>query len=96
MEQISNAITELQNKVQRQRDEIAFLRSIISTKASAKPKASLLDPEKFNGQAHKFNTWLPSIRAKLQVDGEAIGNAIAQFYYVYLNLDSHVQAMVLP
>jgi hypothetical protein len=30
------------------------------------------------------------------VDGEAIGDAIAQFYYVYLNLESHVQAMVLP
>jgi hypothetical protein len=96
IEQISNAITELQNEVQRQRDEIAFLRSIISSRASAKPKASLLDPEKFNGQAHKFDTWLPSIKAKLQVDGEAIGDAIAQFYYVYLNLESHVQAIVLP
>jgi cell division septum initiation protein DivIVA len=56
MEQISSAITELQNEVQRQRDEIAFLQSIISTKASAKPKASLPNPEKFNGQAHKFDT----------------------------------------
>jgi len=96
MEQISTAIAELQNEVQRQRDEIAFLRSILSSKASAKPKASLPDPEKFTGQTLKFDTWLPSIRAKLRVDGEAIGDAIAQFYYVYLNLDSHVQAMVLP
>ena len=77
-------------------DEITFLRSIIATKASARPKACLPDPEKFTGQAHKFDTWLPSIRAKLQVDGKAIGDATAQFYYVYLNLDSHVQAMVLP
>jgi hypothetical protein len=30
------------------------------------------------------------------VDGEAIGDSVAQFYYVYLNLESHVQAMVLP
>ena len=45
---------------------------------------------------HKFDTWLPSIRAKLQVDGEVIGDATAQFYYVYLNLNSHVQAIVLP
>jgi hypothetical protein len=96
MEQISTAIAELQNEVQRQHDEIAFLRSILSSKASAKPKASLPDPEKFTGQTLKFDTWLPSIRAKLRVDGEAIGDAIAQFYYVYLNLDSHVQAMVLP
>jgi len=96
MEQISNAITELQGEVQRQRDEIAFLRSIILTRAPTKPRPSLPDPEKFNGQAHKFDTWLPSMKAKLQVDGDAIGNTTAQFYYVYLNLDSQVQAMVLP
>jgi hypothetical protein len=62
----------------------------LQTRASAKPKASLPNPEKFNGQAHKFDTWLPSIKAKLQVDGTAIGDAVAQFYYVYLNLESHV------
>jgi hypothetical protein len=54
------------------------------------------DIEKFNGQAHKFDTWLPLIKAKLRVDGEAIGDSTAQFSYVYLNLDSHVQAIVLP
>jgi hypothetical protein len=96
MEQITNAIAELQAEVQRQRDEIAFLRSLATNRTSSKPKASLPDPEKFNGQTHKFDTWLPSIKAKLRVDGDAIGDATAQFYYVYLNLDSHVQAMVLP
>ena len=30
------------------------------------------------------------------MDGEAIGSKIAQFYYVYLNLEGAVQAMVLP
>jgi hypothetical protein len=50
---------------------------IILTKASAKPKASLPDPKKFNGLAHKFDTWLPSIKAKLRVNGAAIGDAIA-------------------
>ena len=96
MEQITNAIAELQAEVQRQRDEIAFLRSLATNRTSNKPKASLPDPEKFNGQAHKFDTWLPSIKAKLRVDGDIIGDATTQFYYVYLNLDSHVQAMVLP
>ncbi len=96
MDQIHAAITELQAELQRQRDEITFLRSIITNRASAKPKASLPDPEKFSGHAQKFDTWLPSIRAKLQVDGDAIGDATAQFYYVYLNLESPVQAMVLP
>jgi hypothetical protein len=74
MEQIGSAITELQGEVQRQRDENAFLRSIISTKVR-RMKTSLPDPEKFSDQTHKFDTWLPSIKAKLQVDGDAIGNA---------------------
>ena len=43
-----------------------------------------------------FDSWLPSIKVKLHVDGEAIGDAMAQFYYVYLNLESQVQATVLP
>ena len=44
---------------------------------------------------HKFDTWLPSIKAKLRVDGKPIGASLAQFYYVYLNLESGIQAMVL-
>jgi hypothetical protein len=99
--QIATAIAELQAEVQRQAEllqqqsnELLLLRTRPST--NAKPKSSLPHPEKFNGQVHKFDTWLPSIKAKLRVDCEAIGDATAQFYYVYLNLESHVQAMVLP
>jgi Retrotransposon gag protein len=86
------AITELRTEIRRQNDEIQFLRSIPKTK----PKASLPDPEKFTGNSYKFDTWLPSIKAKLRIDSDAIGDATAQFYYVYLNLDSQTQAMVLP
>jgi hypothetical protein len=81
------AITTLQAELQELRNELL---------RRGKPRSSLPDPEKFNGQSYKFDTWLPSIKAKLRVDGEAIGDSIAQFYYIYLNLDSHVQAMVLP
>ena len=90
---VQATITELREEVQRQRDKINTLRS---QRATTRPKPCLLDPEKFSGQAHKFNTWLPSIHAKLRVDGEAIGDTTAQFYYIYLNLNSHVQAIVLP
>lgn len=90
MERVNSAIAQLQAELQRQREEITFLRSNRST------KPCLPDPERFNGQSFKFDTWLPSIKAKLRVDGQAIGDPIAQFYYVYLNLDSSVQAMVLP
>ncbi|PMD12151.1 hypothetical protein NA56DRAFT_587674, partial [Hyaloscypha hepaticicola] len=55
----------------------------------------LPDPEKFTGSTYKFDTWLPSIKAKLRVDSPIIGDEIAQFYYIYLNLDSSVQSIVL-
>jgi len=84
-------VEQQQEELKRQRDEILILKSV-----KPRPKPVLPDPEKFDGKAYKFDTWLPSIKAKLRVDGEAIGNAVAQFYYVYLNLESHVQAMVLP
>lgn len=87
------AITNLQAQVAQLQSEIQFLRSNLTP---SRPKPSLPDPEKFKGQSHKFDTWLPSIKAKLRVDNAAIGDSVAQFYYVFLNLDSHVQAMVLP
>jgi hypothetical protein len=74
-------ITELQTEVQRQAEviqqqgnELLLLRTRPS---STKPKSSLLDPEKFNGQVHKFDTWLPLIKAKLRVNGEAISDPTA-------------------
>jgi hypothetical protein len=96
MDPIQTAIAELQAEVRRQRDEIQFLRNQPQDRLKTKPKPSLPDPEKFSGQSYKFDTWLPSIKAKLRIDSESIGDPVAQFYYVYLNLDSQVQAMVLP
>ena len=85
------AIASLQAQIEQLRFEIQFLRS--ATPSRLKP--SLPNPEKFNGQSYKFDTWLPSIKAKLRVDNAAIRDLVAQFYYVFLNLESHVQAMVL-
>jgi hypothetical protein len=61
-------------------------------------KPYLPDVDKFDGVACHFDTWLPSIEAKLHVDGDALGDStgIGQFYYVYLRLESQVQAIVLP
>jgi hypothetical protein len=84
------AIVSLQTQIGQLQSEVQTLRSLSC------PKPSLPDPEKFNGQSHKFDTWLPSIKAKLRVDNKAIGDLVAHFYYVFLNLESHVQAMVLP
>ncbi|EGZ76080.1 hypothetical protein NEUTE2DRAFT_146077 [Neurospora tetrasperma FGSC 2509] len=65
-------------------------------KSSSKPKAGLPDVEKFNGAAYTFETWLPSIQAKLRIDGDAIGNAEAQFWYLFSRLDGKIQALVMP
>ncbi|PMD50852.1 uncharacterized protein K444DRAFT_546494, partial [Hyaloscypha bicolor E] len=64
--------------------------------SSTKPKPFLLYPEKFNSQVYKFDSWLPLIKAKLRVNSKAISNTTTQFYYVYLNLESYIQVIVLP
>lgn len=98
---------ELQNQrsmIQTQQDEILSLKASLvdmssqsdPTSKTRRPKASLPDPDWFSGQAYKFDTWLPSIKAKLRSDAAAIGGDIDQFYYVYLNLENSVQSMVLP
>jgi hypothetical protein len=83
-----------QTQVQREFDG---LRAEITTlRAKNSQKLKLPDPEKFARLTYKFDTWLPLIKAKLRINGPAIGDSIAQFYYVYLNLESSVQLMVLP
>ena len=61
-----------------------------------KLKPNLPNPEKFNGKTYKFDTWLPAIRAKLRIDSPTIGNSTAQFYYIYSNLKSNIQIIILP
>jgi hypothetical protein len=100
LEALQAVIAQLQSEVQSLRNNSAQLSSEIqflrSNSTPTRPKPALPDPKKFNGQSYRFDTWLPSIRAKLRVDGAAIGDTVAQFYYVFLNLESVVQAMVLP
>ena len=86
----------LTERVQEQHSLIQALQQ--SARASGRPKLLLPDPTKFDGKLYYFDTWLPSIQAKILVDGEnrAIGNATAIFYYVYDRLEPQVQAQVLP
>jgi len=76
----------------------AQLAALQNAARSSRPKPILPDPVKFDGKAYHFDTWLPSIMAKLRVDGTsgALGDSIAQFYYVYDRLESNVQSQVLP
>jgi hypothetical protein len=102
-----NAVfAELQETLRHMRDEISFLREQFATVSASipppviptpsRPKPSLPHPDKFAGDARKYDTWLASIKAKLAVDSPAIGDNIAQFNYVFLNLESTVQSIVLP
>jgi hypothetical protein len=74
----------------------AQLLALSNTSVQPRPRPVLPDPAKFDGKAYHFDTWLPSIKAKLRVDGTALGDSIAQFYYVYDRLESTVQSTVLP
>ncbi|KAJ5135482.1 uncharacterized protein N7515_004760 [Penicillium bovifimosum] len=99
IEELRNSIT---SDVDRQvtplidilRAQIQSLRDDLQRVQTTKP--SLPDPEKFTGSIVKYDTWDAAIRAKLAIDGPAIGDSTAQFHYVYMNLSSQVQAMVLP
>ena len=85
---------EFSSTIRALKNEIKSIKN--QAKPPQRPKPCLPDPEKFNGQSLKFDTWLASMKAKLRIDAPAIGDAVAQFYYVYLNLESKVQALVLP
>jgi hypothetical protein len=80
LQQVHALIQELQAEVARQRDQIAHQHGQILVLEAIKaptPKARLPDPEKFNGQTLKYNTWLPLIKAKLRVGGNVIRDSIA-------------------
>ena len=72
---------QVQAEFKRLRAEITTLRAQLAAPSTItpppRPRARLPDPDKFARSAYKFDTWLPLIKAKLRVDGEAIGDAIA-------------------
>lgn len=89
----------LTEQVQEQSAQIRALQLALSATTSThrpKPKPILPDPVKFDSKSYHFDTWLPSIKAKLRVDDDALGDDIARFYYVYNRLESSVQSQVLP
>lgn len=88
-----SALTTLQNELQTLRNELSELRA---SQHLPRPRQQLPEPAKFDGKPHHLRTWLPTIKAKIRVDGDAMGDPVARFYYVYGNLETTVQAMVLP
>ena len=75
--------------------EVTHLRQQSSTRGTSRPKPVLPDPEKFSN-AFQYYIWLSLIKIKLRIDAEAIGNDETQFFYLYGNLNSKIQSIVLP
>jgi hypothetical protein len=55
----------------------------------------LPEPDRFTGRTKDWDTWSMTMRAKLRIDGDAIGSSEAQLYYVYSSLGAKVQSLVL-
>lgn len=55
----------------------------------------LPEPKRFTGRTKDWDIWSMTMRAKLQIDGNTIGNDEAQFYYVYSSLGAKVQELML-
>jgi hypothetical protein len=95
LDQLNDLQASFADTIRRQQAEIDQLRTVLSS-SKPRPKPVLPDPEKFNGTVYRWDTWYPQVKAKLRIDAEAISSAEAQFHYVYGNLESKVQALVLP
>ena len=106
-EQFKGLVIKLRNEIQSLHTRIDKLKQInqadrahvhnrTTSTNPRRPKPNLPDPEKFNSKTYKFNTWLPAIRAKLRIDNPAISDSTAQFYYIYGNLESNIQIIILP
>ncbi|KAK1973162.1 hypothetical protein LZ30DRAFT_744293 [Colletotrichum cereale] len=68
----------------------------LKAQQTTRPRQVLPPCTRFNGRSNDWDTWILAMKAKLKVDGLAIGGSDSQLYYVYSSLDSNVQAMVLP
>jgi hypothetical protein len=82
---LSSTITNLQGTVT----------SLRTATAPRRPKRQLPDPPKFDGTQLHYDTWLAQLQLVLSVDGDAIGDAQAQFAFVYLRLESSPAALCL-
>ena len=89
-EQFGGLVAQLRNEIQSLRARIDELEQInqadrarvhdrahTTNTSPRRPKPNLPDPEKFHGKTYKFDTWFPAIRAKLRINGPAIGNSTA-------------------
>ena len=83
--EIQTLRAEFHQEIQSLRTENQTLRAtitIIASATSSRPRSVLPTPTKFNGKPYRFKTWLPTIKAKIAVDRQAIGDNTAKFYFI--------------
>lgn len=81
----------LQEQAQQFQVELNNLRSY------RRPRASLPDPDKFDGTFDHWETWCPEMKAILDLDGDSLGGTNkAKFWYVYGRLDKKPKGLVSP
>jgi len=67
----------------------AQLLALLTAPTSTCLSPALLDPAKFDSKAYHFDTWLPAIKAKLQVDKPR--SAIQLHNFTMFTIDSSLQ-----
>ncbi|KAK3950338.1 hypothetical protein QBC32DRAFT_376598 [Pseudoneurospora amorphoporcata] len=71
-----------------ERHELATLKA---GESSSQPKPVLSHLDKFSGDKKDLDTWIYTAESKLHVDGRAISDLEAQFYYLYSSLSPSVR-----
>ncbi|KAK3948855.1 hypothetical protein QBC32DRAFT_373249 [Pseudoneurospora amorphoporcata] len=70
---------------------VSELATLKASESSSQPKLVLPHLNKFLGDKKDLDTWIYTAESKLHVDGRAIGDLKAQFYYLYSSLSPSVR-----
>lgn len=94
---MKSEVTALQSQIIQMSNQMNTLQTgLLTKKAEHRPKPYLPDPKDPLRDAIQWDTWLPGVKAKLEIDTPSLGPPVAQFWYIFNNLlDPKVKAMVL-
>lgn len=94
---ISAALQEQAQGFQQTIDSLRNQVNGLQARPPSRPRPSLPDPDKFDGTFDHWETWYPEMKAKLDLDSDALGGTNkAKFWYVYGRLDKKPKELVSP
>jgi hypothetical protein len=96
--QLLAIVEELRTQVQQLQQRTITLRTqvqVLQQRSTTRARQVLPAPDNFTGRTKDWDTWSMAMRAKLRIDGEAVGGSEAQFFYVYNSLEPKVQGLIL-